>query len=360
MTPRAPRRRRRWGRLLFGTLGAIVAAFVALVVGVGWFLSAPCYKGSPSGHFDGVRFLNKVDVPHGGFFAFLRWQLDRRRGPWQMRNTPPGPPPPRAVTGGALRVTFVNHATVLVQMDGVNVLTDPIWSERASPVSRIGPRRHHPPGIRFQDLPPIHAVVISHSHYDHLDLPTLRRLREAHDPRFFTGVGTGALLRKAGIERVEELDWWDRARLPGEVEVHGVPAQHFSNRGLFDRDCTLWVGFVVRGPAGTVYFAGDTGDGPHFEEVRTRLGAPRLALLPIGAYEPRWFMKAVHISPEEAVAAHNRLGAGTSVGIHHGTFALADEGQDAPAVALQAAAGAAGARFWVLGIGEGRDVPPGP
>jgi L-ascorbate metabolism protein UlaG (beta-lactamase superfamily) len=351
--------RRLLGMLGF-TFGVLLLALVVLTVAVGWVLSGPRYRGPASDNFDGKRFHNLQEIVHPGFLGFLKWQLRRQRGAWETRIRAPGPPPPARAGSGDLRITFVNHATALIQMDGVNVLTDPIWSDRASPFTWVGPRRRHSPGVRFEDLPSIDAVVVSHSHYDHLDLPTLRRLAAAHDPRFFIGLGSAPLLRGAGIDRVTEIDWWQSQPLTESIKLTGVPAQHFSNRGLFDRDATLWLGFALRGPAGLVYFAGDTGAGPHFAELRRRLGPPRLAILPIGAYLPRWFMRGVHISPEEALEAHELLGAGTSVGIHFGTFILADDGQDEPVRALEAAMARRRERprFWVLGFGEGRDVPP--
>jgi L-ascorbate metabolism protein UlaG (beta-lactamase superfamily) len=218
-----------------------------------------------------------------------------------------------------------------------------------------------PPGIRFDDLPPIDAVVVSHSHYDHLDMATLQHLHAAHHPRFFVGLGNRQLLEAEGIDRVTELDWWEHADLDERLAVHSVPAQHFSGRGLCDRDVTLWMGFVLRGPAGVVYFAGDTAVGPHFEQVRRRFGAPRLALLPIGAYLPRWFMERVHISPAEAVQAHETLAAQQSVAIHFGTFNLGDDGQHQATEELERAVRARAidpARFWVLRFGEGRNVSP--
>jgi L-ascorbate metabolism protein UlaG (beta-lactamase superfamily) len=339
--------------------GALVLAAAAVVI-LGYALSAPGWQGPASDHFDGERFHDLRPVPHGGLGAFLRWQRDRHPPLWEDRSAPPGAPPPQRVAGGQMRVTFINHATVLVQMDGLNILTDPIWSERASPFSWIGPRRHRPPGLRFEDLPPIDAVLLSHCHYDHLDLPTLRRLRDTHHPRFFTGLGTGAVLASAGISGATDLDWWQSARLSDNVELVAAPAQHFANRGLFDRDRVLWVSWAVRGPAGMAYVGGDTGAGPHFRQVRERLGAPRLALLPIGAYQPPWFMSSVHETPAEAVAAADALQARTSVAMHFGTFALADDGQDEPPAALSAAIAehpAPAPRFWVLGFGEGRDVP---
>lgn len=358
------RRRRRhplWRvlRVLLLLLLAVVAG--GLLVGCLVF-SGPRYRGPVSDHFDGKRFLNPGHVEHASFFDLLRWMKERERGDWgPPRDEPPGPPPPAQVGGGDLRVTFVNHSTVLLQLDGRNILTDPIWSERCSPLSWVGPRRVRPPGIRFEDLPRIDAVVLSHNHYDHLDLPTLKRLAAAHDPQFVTGLGVGALLTGEGLTRVRELDWWQADLLPGGLRVTAVPAQHFSSRGLCDRDATLWVGYVIQGSGGPVYFAGDTGWGPHFAEIRARFGPPRLALIPIGAFRPEWFMSRVHVSPGEALEAHRVLEASTSVGIHFGTFRLADDGEREPVEKLQAAVAAAGEpapRFWVLGFGEGREVPP--
>ncbi len=322
-------------------------------------LAARGYGGPASDHFDGKRFHNLGNVPHGGFLAFLRWRLGRwlgGRGAWpRWIDAPPGPRPPEQVDGAGLRVTFVGHSTFLLQTAGRNVLTDPIWSERASPFSWAGPRRHRPPGLRFEDLPPIDLVLLSHNHYDHLDLATLRRLRRDHSPRFVVPLGVGAYLAEFDVGPVTEMDWWQEEPLPDGLSVTCVPAQHFSGRGFRDGNATLWCGYVLRGPAGVVYFAGDTGFGRHFEEIAARFGAPRLALLPVGGFLPAWFMGPVHISPEEAVRAHQLLGARTSVATHFGTFALADDGEAAPVDGLRATG--AGESFWVLAHGEGRDVP---
>jgi L-ascorbate metabolism protein UlaG (beta-lactamase superfamily) len=323
--------------------------------------STPRPQAPPSDHFDGEKFFNLAPRGAVGFGEVWTWLATRRPGAWIDRmNALPGPPPPVHVGEGRLRVTFVNHATLLVQMDGVNLLTDPIWSERASPVGFAGPARIRPPGIRFEDLPPIHAVVVSHNHYDHLDLETLRRLSQAHRPRLFVGLGNTALLASHGIDGGVDLDWWQARELVPGVEVIAVPAQHGSNRGLFDAGRTLWAGFVLKGPSGTAYFAGDTADGPHFAQVKERLGPPRLAMLPIGAFRPEWLMSRVHLSPQQAVEVHLRLSAKTSVGMHYGTFRLGDDGQYEPIEAL----GVALLRrqvpfeaFWALGFGEGRDVP---
>jgi L-ascorbate metabolism protein UlaG (beta-lactamase superfamily) len=264
------------------------------------------------------------------------------------------------VDGKSLRATYVNHSTILLQTAGLNVLTDPIWSKHASPVPWAGPRRRRPPGIRFLDLPRVNAVLISHDHYDHLDLPTLRALARLHAPRFFTGLGNAALLRGEGIEPVTELDWWQESPLSRDLRLTCVPARHYSTRGLWDRDRTLWCGFVLEGTSSPVYFAGDTASGSHFEQIARRFGPPRLALLPIAGYLPRWFMGPVHLSPQETVQAHQILDARVSVAMHFDTFPLADEGQGWALAELAAALAQvpeAASRFWVLGFGEGKDIP---
>jgi L-ascorbate metabolism protein UlaG (beta-lactamase superfamily) len=344
----------RWQRVaLVGALGAALAGCCA-------FSTSP-YRGRPSPHYHHGAFHNEAPALHGSFWGLLRWQLTRKRGPWrEWVEAKPGPKPPRRVAGSKLRVTFINHATTLVQLAGLNILTDPIYSKRASPLSWIGPARHRPPGIRFADLPPIDIVVISHNHYDHMDLPTLKRLARAFRPRFFVGLGNAPTLRKAGISRVTELDWWQSVVVRKGVRLHAVPAQHFSQRGLCDGNQTQWAGFVVESKrAGNVYFAGDTGFGPHFRRLGKRFAPLRLALLPIGAYRPRWFMKGVHLDPREAVRAHMFLGARHSVAIHFGTFALADDGELEPVITLkrELARQQPRAPFRVLGFGEGWDVP---
>jgi L-ascorbate metabolism protein UlaG (beta-lactamase superfamily) len=347
---------RRTLRVLFWTPFAALA--VALLLGHTVF-SVPRWKGPRSDHFDGVRFLNPG--PRVGRGEFWDWFLDRDRGPWpEWEDAPPAPPPPRSVARGEMRVTFVNHSTVLLQMDGVNVLTDPVWSDRVGPTPFLGPRRRRPPGLRLEDLPPLDAVLVSHNHYDHMDLPTLARLAARRPCPVLAPLGNRAFLASRGIDRAEDLDWWQERALPGGVRVACVPARHFSGRGLGDRDAALWGGFVVAGPSGRAYFAGDTGDGPHVEEIASRLGPFRLALLPIGAFRPRWFMGPVHMDPVQAVDAAWRLSAGTSVGIHFGTFAQADDGDREPTDLLEAALRTKTGRevrFWALRNGESRDVP---
>jgi L-ascorbate metabolism protein UlaG (beta-lactamase superfamily) len=310
-----------------------------------------------SDHFDGRHYRNPNGARPHGFTGLLRWQLTRKAEPWtEWTDAEPGPAPARSIGGGALRATLVNHSTVLIQTEGQNILTDPIWSERASPVAWAGPRRHRPPGIRFEDLPPVDAVLVSHNHYDHLDLPTLQRLAREHRPQFFVPQGNAALLRSAGIHATE-LDWWQAAPV-GPLWVEAVPAQHFSARGFGDRNRALWCGYGITAPGGTAYFAGDTGYGPHFERIHQHFGAPRLAMLPIGAYLPRWFMSPVHLSPGEAVRAHGVLGARASMAIHFGTFALGDDGEYQPEAELRRALEAAGipaGQFVIPGFGQPLD-----
>lgn len=349
-------------RRVAGVAVAVSGAAGAALVAAGCALSAPRWKGPVSTHFDGKRFHSIEPLDAHGLGDFLRWITHRERGPWRdFTETPPGAPPSRRIGAGALRVTFVNHSTVLIQMDGVNVLTDPVWSERVSPVSFAGPRRHRRPGLRFEDLPPLDAVLVSHNHYDHMDVATLARLRRDRRAPVFVGLGNAAFLAGRGVRGAHDLEWWDSVSLPGGVSLTAVPARHFSSRSPFDRDRTLWCGFVVAGPSGAVYFAGDTGWGSHFAEIHRRFPAIRLALLPIGAYRPRWFMASAHIDPEEAVQAHEILRAGMSVAVHFGTFAQADDGEREPLDALQAALDRRGQdrpRFVALDNGQSLDVPP--
>jgi L-ascorbate metabolism protein UlaG (beta-lactamase superfamily) len=312
-------------------------------------------------HFRSGRFLNPGAVEHG-FRELYRWIRTRRPGVWPAWiPSEPGPPPPVRVEGTALRVTFVNHSTVLLQTAGLNLLTDPIWSRRASPVSFAGPVRHREPGLRFEDLPSIHAILLSHNHYDHFDTPTLRRLWHRDHPAVFCPVGVAPALRRIGFREIYENDW-GQSQSWGTFTVHCVQAQHFASRTPFDRNRTLWCGWILEGASGNVYFAGDTGFGTFFQDIRERFAPLRLALLPIGAFAPEWFMGPVHMTPEEAVEARRILEAATAVAIHYGTFALADDGYADPPNRLRQAldGGADAAQFWVLPEGEGRLIPELP
>ena len=343
----------------FITLGVLTPGLLVPVVGmIGSCFAAPRYAGPVSDHFDGERFFTPgaTDADEHGFSDLLKWQLNRERGPWpEAFDAEPGPPPPTKVTDG-VRVTFVGHATTLVQLDGVNILTDPHFSTRASPVDFAGPSRVRPPGIRFEDLPPIHAVVLSHNHYDHMDASTLQRLSETHAPKVLAGLGNRAYLdSELGVKNVVDLDWGESVTV-GNVTITSAPCKHFSGRGLGDRAGTLWSSWVLRGRSGKVYFAGDTAYGPHFKATGDLHGPFDVALLPIGAYQPRWFMSAVHIDPAQAIDAHQDLRATRSVGVHFGSFPLADDGFDEPVRELEAQLQkrAPPPDFIVLAEGEGR------
>ncbi len=320
------------------------------------------YRGPASSHFDGERFFNPWGIEQHDFKDLVRFLANRSPAEWEAdeRASVYGLPLTERVSQGELVVTFVNHSTVLIQMDGCNVLTDPVWSDRVGPGTALDPPRKRPPGVRLRELPPIDLVLISHNHYDHMDLPTLKRLHDAFEPELVVGLGDGWRLQEKGIGPVREVDWWQSVTARCGLEVVGVPAQHFSNRGLCDRDRSLWLGYVLRSEAGNVYFAGDTGWAPHFAEIGERLAPIRLAMLPIGAAEPRWFMQPVHTDAFDVVRAHRRLDAEISMAIHFGTFQQGDEGEFDPVALLAAAIQAAGEpapRFWVLDHGESRQVP---
>jgi N-acyl-phosphatidylethanolamine-hydrolysing phospholipase D len=258
--------------------------------------------------------------------------------------------------GPAATVTWIGHSTLLIQLDGVNVLTDPHWSRRASPVSFGGPRRLTPPGLRFEDLPPIHVVVISHDHYDHLDVETVKRLAAEHHPKFLVPLGLKGWFAELGIGDVDELDWWDERAVQGLTFVC-VPARHFSGRTLRDRNRRLWSGWAVIGRERRLYFAGDTAYWRGFKEIGERLGPFDLAAIPIGAYLPPAIMKPSHTAPEEALAALADARGRIFVPIHWGTFDLAEEPPGDPPRRLRAEAQRLQLgpdRVWLLRHGETR------
>jgi L-ascorbate metabolism protein UlaG (beta-lactamase superfamily) len=289
---------------------------------------------------DGRRYRIEGHRGEAGFRDMLKWQMNGGRARWPARveNTP-YPAPPSRVAGAELKATWVGHSTVLVQTAGLNILTDPFLSERASPVPFAGPRRVRPAALAARDLPPIDIILLSHNHYDHMDLPALRAIAAHHAPHVVTPRGNARWIRHASSRfRIDELHWGESLE-SGGARIHLTPALHWSKRRLFGANTALWGAFVLETPGGAIYFAGDTGygTGSTFADVREKFGAPRLSLLPIGAYEPRWFMHPQHMNPEEAVKAHVHLESRTSLAIHHGTIQLTDEAIDAPVAALAAA-----------------------
>lgn len=314
-------------------LGVLIVFFFISALVVGYVISAPRYTGAVSDHFDGKEFFTPGAPSPKGFREVIGWQLNHERTqPWgEFHNDPPAPAPPARVPQGPVRVTFINHSTVLLQFDGLNVLTDPIYENRVSPFQFAGPKRNAPPGIRFEDLPKIDILLLSHNHWDHLEIGTVEKLYARDKPRVYCPLGVKAFLEQHGCQQVTEMDWRQSVVYDPKTTIHCVPAQHFSGRGLFDRNGTLWAGYVIENNVvGKLYFAGDSGYGPHFAAIGEQFGPLQLALIPIGAYKPNWFMSPVHCNPAEAVRIHADVRSEQSVAIHFGTFPLADDGETEP------------------------------
>jgi len=327
------------------------------------FLDRIYYRGPVSDHFDGERFFNPGAAPSTrvrrspNFIGRMMGSDERAQWPSHVpvRQTVP----PRQVAPGAMMVTWIGHATVLIQIDGLNILTDPIWSEAASPLPPFGPTRVRAPGVRFEDLPKIDLVLISHNHYDHMDLPTLRRLWARDRPTIVSSLGNDTILRNAGVE-ARAFDWGAGVRL-GEAEVIVERNHHWGSRWFIDRNRALWSAFTVRTPAGNIFFAGDTGwgDGSWAREA-ARHGPFRLAIIPIGAYEPRDVMQGSHVNPEEALRIFAALDPTVALGMHWGTFQLTFEAIDGPPrtlAQLSRRSGLAPGRFRATEVGHTFSVP---
>ncbi len=315
-----------------------LAAGVTLAAGASVMLPRKAnayYAGPVTDHFDGHKFFNPGGPSQKNFadiariYAFEHWHK------WPEAFPSPHPPeaPPARIEGATARLVLVGHATWLIQTGGLNILIDPVWSERASPFSFIGPKRANPPAIAFDDLPKVDAVIVTHNHYDHMDLPTLARLWQRHRPKIVTPLGNDTIMANdiPGIEATA-MDWGQTVRLGRDIVAYCEPTQHWSARGTRDRHHALWASFVLATPAGKIYAVGDSGfgDGRTFRHIAARHAAIRLALLPIGAYEPRWFMSAQHMNPAEAVEALRLCGAERALGHHWGTFQLTTEPHDLP------------------------------
>lgn len=293
-------------------------------------MSVPKYDGPASDNFDGQTFQNLEPNPDKSIFTVLKWLATKNTKDWPTDVNVKTSVPDKSVEGHNVHMTWVNHSTVLIQTEGVNILTDPVWSERVGPYSWMGPKRHHAPGIQFEDLPMIDASVVSHNHYDHMDLPTLERLQANGRSTVFAGLGNKKFLNKNGIQVVHEMDWWNSHNLTSKVKIHFVPAQHWSYRGLGGRRTTLWGGFVIETSHHKIFYAGDTGWGKHFSQIKEKLGPMDICLLPIGAYLPRDFMKSNHLNPEDSVLTHIELGCKNTLGVHYMTFKQSDEDWDQP------------------------------
>lgn len=287
------------------------------------------YNGKISNHFDGNRFFDPEFNNNKNFLDFLKWRFTEKSSIWpeKVQNNQFDLPPER-VMGSDLRVSYVGHVTFLIQTQGLNILTDPVWSERASPVSFAGPKRVLEPGIKFEHLPPIDLVWISHNHYDHLDLKTIEFLWEKHKPRIITPLGNDTIITNYNPNiKVEAYDWGEQVIISNDVKFHIEPMQHWSARGMFDRNKALWAALNIETKSGNIYFVGDSGygNGRYFKKAKEKFGNFRLALLPMGAYAPRWFMQYAHMNPEDMVKAYIDLGKPFTIPSHYDVFKLTDE-----------------------------------
>jgi L-ascorbate metabolism protein UlaG (beta-lactamase superfamily) len=340
-------------------LGVMLAAAGAASVAGLRTANARYYEGPLSDHFDGIRFFDEHGMAPKTPRDLLRWWASNGKSKWPPRVASDfSDIPPARVEGDRWRICFVGHATLLLQTAALNVLIDPVWSERVSPVAFAGPKRVNDPGIAFDRLPPIDVVLLSHNHYDHLDIATLSQLAAVHRPRVVTPLGNDTiLLGHDPAIRAEAYDWGDRVALSPDVAVTLAPMRHWSARQVFDRNRALCSAFILDTPAGRIYHVADSGYGAghHFRTARDRYGPFRLAILPIGAYEPRWFMRDQHMNPQDAVQAFQDCGAELALGHHYGTFQLTDEAIDEPPRALAEACARASipaGRFRALAPGE--------
>ncbi len=319
------------------------------------------YDGVLSDHYDGSSFYNEENDEHSiGDMIKWYWEMDSVEWPEWIDDVMQ-PPPPKFVDRNDLRVTLINQSTVLIQLDSINILTDPIWSDYAGPVSFLSANRIRKPGISLDDLPPIDIILISHDHYDHLDFPTLEQLLIKNKPIILTGLGNKSRLSSLEYEQVVELDWWQNYSFQSkDIDFTFVPCRHRSGRSLFDGSKTLWGGFVIKTNAGNILFMGDTAFGNFFNEVAKKFSPFRLTIFPIGSYEKRWFMKNQHMNPEDAVQAHIILNSKQSMGVHYATFnEHPEQSIDAHEKDLAEALNKYNIpedKFWILKFGEGRNV----
>jgi len=326
-------------------LGAIL---MILLLGLVFFsiscslIMVPEYHGPITDHYDGQYFYNLEPTEEKSFWDVLKWRVGGSRPAWPKAISINPAQPEKFIEGKYVRLTFVGHASVLLQTEGLNFLIDPVWSKVIGPTNTFGVGRTHPPGIEFHNLPSIQFVAISHNHYDHLDLPTLIDLNKTFHPLFLEGLGNKAFLEQSDIENAVDLDWWQEYKVNEKIKVIATPAKHWSMRSWGNRNQTLWLSFAFQTPHHKIYFSGDTGYGKHFQMIRERLGPMDICLLPIGAYEPRWFMKGHHMNPEDTVKAHQDLGCKKTLGIHFGTFHLTDEAYGQPEEDFKNAIEAAG------------------
>lgn len=310
----------------------IILMIVFLTVIIGKYLSTVPYRGPKSDHFNGHQFQNPSQVSAKGFGDVGKYMQTRQRDIWTKIHDPHVHKERiERADGNEIQYTFINHSTFLIQINGVTILTDPIFSKYCSPIPAPPMRRHRPPGVSLDLLPEIDLVLISHNHYDHMDRWSIKQIIKKWNPRFICPLGNKHTIEKMGGNEVTEIDWWESTKFRS-LNITATPTNHFSSRGLYDRNTSLWSGFVIGGSAKKIYFLGDSGYSSIFKEIGENLGPMDLSLIPIGAYKPRWFMGPIHVSPDEAVLVHQDVQSRKSVAMHFGTFALAD---DNPASAIQ-------------------------
>ena len=315
---------------------SFIKTFHAILVVFFMFLSLWSYSYDESDHYDGKKFFNPQGDQLKNLWQVIKWKMTSERVEWPTHVPNKNYPFPRLPSNKKINATFINHSTFLLELKGLTVLTDPIFSQRASPLSFAGLKRVRESGIPLELLPPIDVVLISHNHYDHLDEESIKLLEAKDHPLFLVPLGDEVLLKKWGVQNVRAMDWWNEQRVK-DVKFIFTPALHWSARGFTDKNKCLWGSFMIDNGDVKVYFAGDTGFGKHFSDIRTRLGPPDLSLLPIGAYKPQWFMHYYHLNPQEAVLSHLELKSTQSIAMHFGTFQMSDEGIEEPVRDLKTA-----------------------
>ena len=321
------------------------------------------HNGNMSNHFNGNRFFDPEIKNTNNFWDFLKWQITKKSTKWpDSVEVIKYDLPPKRVFGDEIRISNVGHVTFLIQTQGLNILTDPVWSERASPVSFAGPKRVIKPGIKFDNLPPIDIVWISHNHYDHLDITTIKNLWAKHKPRIITPLGNDTIINSYDKKiQVESYDWGDEVKISDNMKFHLTPMQHWSARGIFDRNKALWAALTIETTAGNIYFIGDSGygNGQYFKRDKEKFKQFRVAMLPMGAYEPRWFMKYAHMNPDDMLKAHKDLGEPYTIPSHYDVFKLTDEGRGEALISLKDAMQrqAINTKIKILEVGQYYKVP---
>ncbi len=317
-----------WSSFLICMIWIVVTIIIlfALFIIISKSLSTAPYKGPITPHFNGQRFKNPSGVPANGFDKVFRYLRESTKENWLIRNPNIYDKKIRDATDEELRFLWVNHSTFLIQIGNTNILTDPIWSKYCSPIPTPMLKRKRPSGIALNNLPRIDLVLISHNHYDHMDSNTIKLISEKWNPTFITPLGNEQILKKYGAKKVIELDWW-KSTETHKIKLSCTPTNHFSSRGTFDRNTSLWGGFILEKSDKKIYFVGDTGYSENlFDQIGVKYGPIDLSFIPIGAYKPEWFMSPIHVNPEEAVILHKEVKSKLSVAMHFGTFALADDG----------------------------------